>query len=109
MDDQQLLEDLLELERAGWRSLCESTGDRFYGDLMTDDAVMVLANGAVMGRDAVTAALGQAPPTAGGWRCISRRPWPAERASLDGDGFGEVARLVDVVAAGPGHRSGEHL
>ena len=52
MDDQQLLEDLLELERAGWRSLCESTGDRFYGDLMTDDAVMVLANGAVMDRHA---------------------------------------------------------
>jgi len=24
MTDQQLLDDLLELERAGWRSLCES-------------------------------------------------------------------------------------
>ena len=42
MTDQQLLDDLLKLERAGWRSLCESTGDRFYGDLMTDDAVIVL-------------------------------------------------------------------
>jgi len=29
---------------------------------MTEDALMVLANGAVMDRDAVTAALGQAPP-----------------------------------------------
>jgi hypothetical protein len=64
MTDQQLLDHLLELERAGWRSLCESTGDRFYGELMTADALMVLANGAVMDRDAVTAALGQAPP----WR-----------------------------------------
>ena len=33
---------------------------------MTDDAVMVLANGAVMDRDAVVAALGQAPP----WRAF---------------------------------------
>lgn len=57
-----LLEELLDLERAGWRSLCESTGDRFYGELMTDDALMVLANGAVMDRAAVTGALGQAPP-----------------------------------------------
>lgn len=31
---------------------------------MTDDALMVLANGAVMDRDAVVEALGQAPP----WR-----------------------------------------
>ena len=62
MTDQQLLSERLELEQAGWRSLCDSAGDRFYGDLMTDDAVMVLANGAVMDRDAVTAALGQAPP-----------------------------------------------
>jgi len=45
MTDQHLLDDLLELERAGWRSRCESTGDRFYGDLMTDDALMVLATG----------------------------------------------------------------
>ena len=62
MDDQQLLDELLQLERSGWCSLCESTGDRFYGELMTDDALMVLANGAVMDRDAVTAALGKAPP-----------------------------------------------
>lgn len=62
MTDQQLLDELLEIERAGWQSLCESTGDRFYGDLMTEDAVMVLANGSIMDRSAVTAALGQAPP-----------------------------------------------
>lgn len=64
MTDSQLLTELLAIERAGWQALCESTGDRFYGDLMTDDAVMVLANGAVMDRPAVTAALGQSPP----WR-----------------------------------------
>ena len=64
MTDQRLLSQLFELEQAGWQSLCDATGDRFYGDLMTDDAVMVLANGAVMDREAVVAALGQAPP----WR-----------------------------------------
>jgi len=64
MDDNGLQNTLLELERRGWDSLCDSTGDIFYGELMTDDAVMVLANGAVMDRDAVVEALGQAPP----WR-----------------------------------------
>lgn len=49
MTDRQLLDELLDIERAGgWQSLCKSTGDRFYGDLMTEDAVMVLANGSVM-------------------------------------------------------------
>ncbi|WP_431233440.1 nuclear transport factor 2 family protein [Mycolicibacterium psychrotolerans] len=62
MTNQQLLDELLAIERAGWQALCESTGDRFYGDLMTDDALMVLANGSVMDRSAVTSALGQAPP-----------------------------------------------
>ncbi len=55
---------MLDLERKGWDSLCDSTGDAFYGEVMTDDAVMVLANGEVMDRAAVVAALGQAPP----WR-----------------------------------------
>jgi len=79
MTDQQLLDDLLELERAGWRSLCESTDDRFYGDLMTDDAVMVLANGAVMDRGAVTAALVQAPP----WRSFELSDARVVRAADD--------------------------
>ena len=56
--------ELLDLEHAGWRSLCDGTGDRFYGSLMTDDAVMVLANGMVLDRAAVTTALGQSPPWA---------------------------------------------
>lgn len=64
MDDNQLRDTLLEIERRGWDSLCDSTGDIFYGRLMTEDAVMVLANGLVMDRKAVIEALGQSPP----WR-----------------------------------------
>ncbi len=64
MADQHLQATLLDLERQGWDSLCDSTGDEFYGQAMTEDAVMVLANGEVMDRDTVVAALGQAPP----WR-----------------------------------------
>ena len=59
-----LRESLLGLEQQGWDSLCDSTGAAFYGRLMTDDAVMVLANGEVMDRATVIAALGQSPP----WR-----------------------------------------
>jgi Domain of unknown function (DUF4440) len=53
---------LLDLERRGWDSLCDGSGHRFYGDLMTDDAVMVLANGATMTRADVVASLADAPP-----------------------------------------------
>lgn len=55
-------EDLLLLEHAGWRSLCEQTGSTFYGDLMTPDGVMILAHGMILDRDAVVASLDQAPP-----------------------------------------------
>lgn len=57
-------EELLEAERAGWDSLCDSTGSEFYGHTMLADAVMVLANGMVMDRDSVVDALSQSPP----WR-----------------------------------------
>ena len=53
---------LLELERRGWDSLCDGTADGFYADIMTSDGVMVLADGSVMDRGAVVAALGQATP-----------------------------------------------
>lgn len=56
------LEDLLLLEHAGWRSLCEQTGSTFYGEIMTTDGVMVLAHGMILDRDAVVASLDQAPP-----------------------------------------------
>jgi hypothetical protein len=58
------LDSLLELERAGWDSLCRASGSDFYGDVMLPDALMVLANGMVMDRDTVVAALSKSPP----WR-----------------------------------------
>jgi hypothetical protein len=61
---EDLLNELLELEHAGWRSLCDSTGGDFYGNVMTDDGRMVLANGAVMSRSEVTESLEHAPPWA---------------------------------------------
>ena len=64
MTNSELTDELLELEHAGWKSLCDGSGDTFYGGVMTDDAVMVLANGMVMDRDTVTSALGESPPRA---------------------------------------------
>ena len=58
----ELLDVLLASERAGWDSLCDGTGDDFYGRTMTADGRMVLANGQVMTRDDVVGALGKAPP-----------------------------------------------
>jgi hypothetical protein len=59
-----VLDELLELEHQGWRSLCESTGAEFYGRTMTSDGVMVLAHGQVLDRQAVVDSLHEAPP----WR-----------------------------------------
>lgn len=53
--------DLLRLEHAGWTSLCDATGDTFYGRTMTSDGVMVLADGSVLDRDEVTESLRDAP------------------------------------------------
>lgn len=58
------LEELLELEHRGWRSLCDGTGADFYGRLMTENGVMVLAHGHVFHRQQVIDSLGEAPP----WR-----------------------------------------
>lgn len=55
------IDELLELEHAGWRSLCEGTGAAFYSALMTDAGVMVLADGSVLQRDGVAASLQHAP------------------------------------------------
>jgi hypothetical protein len=57
----ELLEDLEGLERRGWDALCDGTGDRFYGALMTEDALMVLANGMAMTRHQVVASLRDSP------------------------------------------------
>lgn len=62
MDDSTLLDELLAVERWGWNSLCDDTGANFFGSVMTDDGVMVLAHGVVMDRDAVVHSLGDAPP-----------------------------------------------
>lgn len=88
-----VLEELLALERAGWDSLCDGSGDKFYGDVMTADAVMVLANGTIMDRDTVVAALGDSPPWA-------RYELSDERAiTIDAD-------TAAVVYTGTGYRDG---
>jgi uncharacterized protein DUF4440 len=105
MDD-EVTADLLALERRGWDALCEGTAAGFYGEVMADDGLMVLANGAVMDRDAVVAALGASPPwlryefddvrrvggalvyTARAWREEDGEPFTAVMTSLyvrDGD------------------------
>ena len=63
MDD-EVTADLLVLERRGWAALCDGTAAGFYGEVMADDGLMVLADGSVMDRDAVVAALAQSPPWA---------------------------------------------
>lgn len=55
------MDELIELERAGWTSLCDGTGDACSGTTMIDDGVMVRADGSVMTRTDVVAALGHAP------------------------------------------------
>jgi hypothetical protein len=59
-----VLHELLELERAGWDSLCKQTGTDYYGAVMLPNAVMVPANGMVIDRDTVVSALSKSPP----WR-----------------------------------------
>jgi hypothetical protein len=57
----ELRDTLEDLERAGWDALCSGTGADFYGELMTTDGAMVLANGAVLTRPDVVASLRDAP------------------------------------------------
>ena len=56
------MDELLDLEHAGWASLCDGTGLSSTANVMTEDAVMVLANGDVMDRSDVVEALRDAPP-----------------------------------------------
>ncbi|GEK84859.1 nuclear transport factor 2 family protein [Microbacterium aerolatum] len=55
------IEELLQIEIHGWQSLCDGSGAQVYGDLMTADGVMILANGSVMTRHQVVEALAAAP------------------------------------------------
>jgi hypothetical protein len=61
MADDTLRRDLLKLEDAGWQSLCDGTGADFYGRIMTEEALMVLADGSTFDRDAVVTSLAEAP------------------------------------------------
>lgn len=62
--DALTLETLLALERRGWDALCASAGGTFYGELMTEEAVMILVNGMVFDRDTVARTLNDSPPWA---------------------------------------------
>lgn len=62
MADEGTLAELLSVERRGWDSLCNSTGSDFYGSIMTDDGLMVLAGGLTLDRDGVVDSLDSAPP-----------------------------------------------
>ena len=92
------MDELIELERAGWAALCDGTAADFYQRTMSDDALMVLADGTVMGRTDAVAALGGAPP----WSSYEMDEIRIVRISSD------VAALVYV---GTGHRAGgpDHL
>ena len=57
-------DELLALERRGWDALCDATGAEVYGELMTPDGLMVLANGMVLSRGEVVTALRRSPPWA---------------------------------------------
>lgn len=54
--------EVLALEHRGWQALCDGDGATFYGALMTDNAVMILAHGSAFDRQTVIASLKDAPP-----------------------------------------------
>ncbi|WME22861.1 nuclear transport factor 2 family protein [Brachybacterium sp. GU-2] len=60
-DDPLTLGALLALEHRGWESLTRHEGGRFYGALMTVDAVMILVNGTVLDRATIAATLDDSP------------------------------------------------
>ncbi|MCZ4326287.1 nuclear transport factor 2 family protein [Brachybacterium paraconglomeratum] len=60
-DDPLTLDALLALEQRGWESLTRHEGGRFYGALMTADAVMILVNGMVLDRETIAATLDDSP------------------------------------------------
>lgn len=59
-----MLDELLDLEHQGWDSLCSGTGADFYGQIMTNDGVMLLSHGQAFDRQTVIHSLNEAPP----WR-----------------------------------------
>ena len=55
------LDNLLDLERRGWDSLCNAEGGSYFGNLMTADALMILVNGWVLDRPSVIQSLNASP------------------------------------------------
>ena len=92
------MDELLELEHAGWRSLCEGTGSDFYGSTMTADGLMVLANGMTMDRAQVVDALAQSPAW-DGYEIADVRvvPLGADSSALVYVGTGRRDEAEDVV------------
>ena len=62
MDVTSVRQMLIELETQGWDALCDGTAADFYGRVMTEDGLMVLASGLVLDRNAVRDSLRQSPP-----------------------------------------------
>lgn len=55
------LERLLDLEDRRRRSLCNGRGSEFYGELMTEDSLMVLVNAEVLDRASVLQSMSDTP------------------------------------------------
>lgn len=87
------LDALLALEHRGWESLTRHDGGRFYGALMTADAVMILVNGMVLDRDTVAATLDDSPA----WSAFT-----LEDARLVLTGAGSAALVYRATAARDG-------
>lgn len=56
------LETLLELEKNGWDSLTKSEGGNFYGEIMTEGALMILVNGMILDYEMITSGLNDSEP-----------------------------------------------
>jgi hypothetical protein len=54
-------DELIELEREGWRALCSSAGGAYYREHLTGNALMAFAFG-VLTREAAIEAIESAPP-----------------------------------------------
>ena len=87
------LDALLALEHRGWEALTRHAGGRFYGALMTADAVMILVNGMVLDREPIAAALDESPP----WRTFT-----LEHARLVPTGEGSAALVYRATASRDG-------
>ena len=93
---EDLLRTLVDLESRGWDALCAGAGADFYGRLMTEDGVMLVADGSVLDRDAVVASL--------------RDPTPWSSYSIDDPRLVAIgADGVALVYRGTGVRDGEPL